>query len=45
MSNYGMDDWGWVGGSRMGIFFAMLALGLTNFYALGFLWPPFLMEK
>ena len=45
MTNCGMDDGGWVGGSRMGISFATLALGLTRFYALGFLGPPFLMVK
>ena len=45
MTNYGMDDQVWVGGSRMGIFFALLALGLTKFYALWFLGPPFPVGK
>jgi len=39
VTNCGMDDQCWVGGSRMGVFFAMLALELTRFYALGFLGP------
>jgi len=39
VTNCGMDDQGWVVGSRMGIFFATLVLGLTRFYALGFLGP------
>ena len=45
VSNCGVDDCDWVSGSRMGIFIATLALGLTRFYALGFLGPPFLMVK
>lgn len=42
MTNCGMDGQGWVGDSRIGILFAMLALGLTKLYSLWFLGPPLL---
>jgi hypothetical protein len=40
-----MDDQGWTAGSRRGIVFDKLALGLTKFYSSWLLGPPFLMVK